>query len=306
MEINENINEEVKTLTTLSLEEAEEIASTKVLAKVEWDYKPHSFILVDKNINKGDWVVVQSPDLGEECLKILSILPINVVQSQKEGFMDIFSLENRLANKEEIEKRNNNIELGKEITSFVQQLVNDEGLEMKVILSSLSLDGGKVLIVYTADSRIDFRNMLKIIAYKFKLHIEFRQIGPRDRARIVGGIGICGLPLCCKAFITAFDTVSINVAKNQYLSLNIPKLSGQCGKLMCCLMYENETYNKLKPLYPSIGSKILLVGKEYEVTNINIISETITVTDGNSFETYSYLDYKKACEKNLSINNEDK
>lgn len=294
---NININEEPIALTRLNEEEAKKLVETKNLGKVEWDYKPHSFILVDKKIKKGDWVVVQSPDLGEECLKIVSILPISVAQAQKEGFKEIFSLENRLATDREKDIRNENIKLGKEITSFVQQLASDEGLEMKIILSALSLDGNKVLIVYTADNRIDFRNMLKIIAYRFRLHIEFRQIGPRDRARIVGGIGICGLPLCCKAFITAFDTVSINVAKNQYLSLNIPKLSGQCGKLMCCLMYENETYNELKALYPSLGSKIILAGKEYEVTNVNIISETITVTDGNSYETYSYLDYKKAYEK---------
>lgn len=288
-------------LTVLSPQEVQTLVATKNLAKVEWEYKPHTFIIVDKNIQKDDWVVVKSPDLMEECLKVKAILPLSEAKAQEKGFMESFPMAIRLAREEDIKAYEKNKLLAKDITKFVQNLSNQEGLEMKVILSALSLDAKKVLIIYTADNRVDFRAMLKIIAAKFRLHIEFRQIGPRDRARIVGGIGICGLPLCCKAFITVFDTVSINMAKNQLLALNIPKLSGQCGKLMCCLLYENEEYKKIRPLYPAVGSKVQINGKDYQVININILSETITVTDGDSYETYSYLDYKKIANQAIKI-----
>ena len=111
---------------------------------------------------------------------------------------------------------------------------------------SIGLDNSKIMIVFSSEERVDFRELLKVLSSKLKVRIELKQIAPRDRAQLVGGLGPCGLPLCCATFLGEFDGISLNRAKNQLLSINIPKLSGQCGKLMCCLKYEQEVYRKIQ------------------------------------------------------------
>ena len=117
-------------------------------------------------------------------------------------------------------------------------------LDMNLISCEYTLDKSKVLFSYLADDRVDFRELLKVLASKLHTRIELRQIGSRDKAKMIGGIGICGLPLCCSTFLNEFDGISINRAKNQMLAINIPKLSGQCGKLICCLKYEDDCYTE--------------------------------------------------------------
>lgn len=155
--------------------------------------------------------------------------------------------------------------------------INKLGLEMRPIDAEYSLDGSKLTIAYVADERVDFRDLLKVLASKFHCRIELRQVGSRDKAKMVGGIGICGLPLCCSTFFSTQESISINRAKNQMLSLNIPKLSGHCGKLICCLLYEDEAYTELKKEFPRIGDIFEKDGEEFKVSGINIISRVVKI-----------------------------
>ena len=159
------------------------------------------------------------------------------------------------------------------------------GLEMNPIDAEFALDGSKVTITYVAEERVDFRELLKVLAAKFRCRIELRQVGPRDKAKMVGGIGLCGLPLCCKRFSTDVESVSINRAKNQMLSLNIPKLSGHCGKLICCLLYEDDAYTDLKKDFPPLGTLYEREdGKIWKVTSYNVFSKHVKLTCESDYE----------------------
>ena len=162
--------------------------------------------------------------------------------------------------------------------------------------SYLDIEEPKVLITFSSDVRVDFRELVRILNGTFNMKIELRQIGPRDQARLVGGIGPCGLPLCCTSFITSFEgfSISINMAKNQLLAINIPKLSGQCRKLMCCLKFEDAIYSEIRPNYPKVGEKFTYLGKQYEVTGLNILSDTITTYNGDNYETFSKEEFERA------------
>lgn len=151
--------------------------------------------------------------------------------------------------------------------------INKIGLQMKLINAEYTLDQSKIIFSYLADERVDFRELLKMLAYELKCRIELRQVGPRDKAKIIGGIGVCGLQLCCNLFLNEFDGISINRAKNQMLAINIPKLSGQCGKLMCCLKFEDEQYEELKKQFPPIGSKVTYNNDSYNLSSFNVLSK---------------------------------
>lgn len=151
-------------------------------------------------------------------------------------------------------------------------------LDMHLIKGEYTLDKAKITFTYSADDRVDFREFLKVLAYRLRTRIDLRQIGPRDKAKIVGGIGLCGLELCCSKFLNEFDGVSINRAKNQMLAINIPKLSGQCGKLICCLKYEDDTYTKEKEAFPNINETLVIDDKTFVVNSYNIISKKINLS----------------------------
>ena len=150
-------------------------------------------------------------------------------------------------------------------------------LDMNLISCEYTLDKSKVLFSYLADDRVDFRELLKVLASKLHTRIELRQIGSRDKAKMIGGLGVCGLPLCCSTFLNEFDGISINRAKNQMLAINIPKLSGHCGKLICCLKYEDDVYSEERKNFPELGSKLWIDKVEYTVTSVNIISKVVKI-----------------------------
>ena len=149
-----------------------------------------------------------------------------------------------------------------------------------------------ITIAYVADDRVDFRDLLKVLAARFHCRIELRQVGSRDKAKMVGGIGICGLPLCCSTFLTSMEGISINRAKNQMLSLNIPKLSGHCGKLICCLLYEDDAYTELKKGFPHIGELYSKNGLTYKVTGINVLSRAVKLEYEDGVEFVDLKDLK--------------
>jgi cell fate regulator YaaT (PSP1 superfamily) len=184
----------------------------------------------------------------------------------------------RLATQEDdaIERRNKE----KEKDAFVICLekIAKHGLEMKLIDSEYTFDNNKVLFYFTADGRIDFRELVKDLASVFKTRIELRQIGVRDETKIVGGIGICGRALCCNVHLTEFSPVSIKMAKEQNLSLNPTKISGVCGRLMCCLKNEEEAYEELNSRLPSVGDNVFTVDNlKGEVQSVSVLKQLVKV-----------------------------
>jgi cell fate regulator YaaT (PSP1 superfamily) len=183
---------------------------------------------------------------------------------------------------------NKNIELGSEAKKIAQDSADKLGLDMKVVSAEYTLDASKVTIYYLSESRVDFRELLKVLAASLKCHLDLRQIGTRDKAKLIGGIGICGLKLCCSSFLNEFDGISITMAKNQMLALNIPKLSGHCGKLICCLKYENDTYSDLQKDLPRIGSHVRYEGGIYKITSMNVITKMIRIENKENIQVLPY------------------
>ena len=174
-----------------------------------------------------------------------------------------------------------------------QSEVKKLNLDMNLISCEYTLDKSKVLFSYLADDRVDFRELLKVLASKLHTRIELRQIGSRDKAKMIGGLGVCGLPLCCSTFLNEFDGISINRAKNQMLAINIPKLSGQCGKLICCLKYEDDAYTEERKAFPELGSRFFIDKIEYTVTSINILSKVVKVENEDDIKFLPLEDFIK-------------
>ena len=191
---------------------------------------------------------------------------------------------------EEIECRNKEKE--KEAYKICLEKIKKHELDMKLIDTEYTFDNNKVLFYFTADGRIDFRDLVKDLASVFKTRIELRQIGVRDETKIVGGIGICGRPLCCASYLSEFIPVSIKMAKEQNLSLNPTKISGVCGRLMCCLKYEEETYEELNGRLPNIGDYVTtddgLKGEVHSVSILRQLVKVIVTVNGDEKEIREY------------------
>ena len=180
------------------------------------------------------------------------------------------------------------------------------GLDMNFISCEYTLDKTKVIFSYVADERVDFRELLKVLASQLHTRIELRQIGSRDKAKMIGGIGICGLPLCCSTFLNEFDGISINRAKNQMLAINIPKLSGHCGKLICCLKYEDDVYSEARKEFPDLGTKVWIDKVEYTVTSVNIISHVVKIENSEDIKFISLTDLRRQAHWRKAKNDEQK
>lgn len=158
-----------------------------------------------------------------------------------------------------------------------QQKIAEHGLDMQLVNAEVAFDGSKILFYFTADERVDFRELVKNLASVFRTRIELRQIGVRDKARMVGGLGICGRPFCCASFLDDFQPVSIKMAKTQNLSLNPTKISGTCGRLMCCLKYEQEAYEDALKRLPKNDSFVQTPDGPGNVSDVNVLKETVKV-----------------------------
>ena len=184
----------------------------------------------------------------------------------------------RIATQDDIRKEEKNREKEKEAFGICLEKIRKHGLEMKLIDAEYTFDNNKVLFYFTADGRIDFRELVKDLASVFRTRIELRQIGVRDETKIRGGIGICGRPLCCNTYLSEFAPVSINMAKEQNLSLNPSKISGVCGRLMCCLTNEEETYEELNSRLPSNGDHVTTPeGLRGDVQSVNVLRQQVKV-----------------------------
>jgi len=189
----------------------------------------------------------------------------------------------RLATEQDLLEYQENKKQEPEILEKTAELVRKHNLEMKLLNCEYTLDKSRLIIYFTADGRVDFRDLVKDLANTFHIRIELRQVGARDGAKVLGGIGPCGMLTCCTTFLGDFQPVTIKMAKNQNLSLNPGNISGLCGKLMCCIRYEDENYKEYRKTMPKVGATVETVDGEAEVTNVNYISQVVTVRfkDGN-------------------------
>ncbi len=180
----------------------------------------------------------------------------------------------------EAEERNNKNAVG--ALAKCKEAVEKHQLDMHLVHCEYTLDATKVIFMYTSEERVDFRELLKDLASIFRCRIELRQIGPRDKSKLIGGFGNCGLPLCCSTFLGEFDGVSINMAKNQMLAINIDKISGACGRLMCCLKYEDALYTEEKKRFPKVGARVKYENKTYKVIGINILNDQVKIENNTN------------------------
>jgi len=183
----------------------------------------------------------------------------------------------RKAAAEDLEQFQKNQQLERDAFQFCLQKIKERDLNMKLVRTEVLLDRSKVLFYFTAEKRIDFRELVRDLAAEFKMRIEMRQIGVRDEAKMICGIGSCGRELCCAKFMNRFELVSVKMAKEQNLALNPTKISGICGRLMCCLAYEFPTYVELKKDLPKVGKHIMTRDGKGKVIRQNVLGQTVTV-----------------------------
>ena len=183
----------------------------------------------------------------------------------------------RIANKNDYKKHMNNLRDADKAVVKCNDLVGQYGLEMKIIDASYTFDREQLIFRFVSDNRVDFRQLAKDLGSIFKTRIELRQVGIRDKAKEIGGFGPCGRKLCCNNFLTEFDSVSINMAKNQNLSLNPTKINGVCGRLLCCLKYENDNYTEYKKGLPDVGHRVKTEKGEGKVISVDVFKRTYKV-----------------------------
>lgn len=224
-------------------------------------------------IKTGDHVIVETArgiEYGKVVLAPREVSDDSVVHPLKEVL--------RVATKDDDEREAQNRSKERDAFKICQKKIREHGLEMKLIDAEYTFDNNKVLFYFTADGRIDFRQLVKDLASIFKTRIELRQIGVRDETKILGGIGICGRCLCCHTYLSEFVPVSIKMAKEQNLSLNQTKISGVCGRLMCCLKNEQETYEELNKRLPGIGDMVTTPdGLQGSVQSVNVLRQRVKV-----------------------------
>ena len=235
--------------------------------------KIYYFDPADRQIKIGDHVIVETArgiEYGYVVLGNREVDETKVIPPLKPVI--------RMATDEDRAIEAKNKEKEKEAFKICQEKIKKHNLEMKLIDAEYTFDNNKVLFYFTADGRIDFRELVKDLAAVFRTRIELRQIGVRDETKIMGGIGICGRALCCNTYLSEFAPVSIKMAKEQNLSLNPTKISGVCGRLMCCLKNEEETYEYLNSRLPGIGDRVMTVdGLKGEVSSVNVLRQMVKV-----------------------------
>ena len=224
------------------------------------------------DLHEGDYVIVDT-SRGTECGEVAKG-PHDVPDSTVKKPLKPVT---RVADGVDVRRMEKNRADEKRAFQVCEERIAKHGLDMKLVDVEYTLDRGKILFYFTADGRIDFRELVKDLAGVFKMRIELRQIGVRDEAKMLGGLGSCGRPICCGTFLGDFQPVSIKMAKEQGLSLNPAKISGSCGRLMCCLVYEQPAYEYLNKVTPGVGSVVKTPEGNGTVVETNVISGTLRV-----------------------------
>ena len=248
--------------------------------------KKYYFDPLEFSLNPGDFVVVETVrgiELGEVIEPIKSVEEEELIASLKPVL--------RVATEKDLEQEKRNNEENTHIMKICKQFVINHNLDMKLLGTEYTLDKSKLIIYFTAEGRIDFRDLVKDLANEFRVRIELRQVGARDGAKFLGGIGPCGYLLCCNTFLGEFETVSIKMAKNQNLSLNPTNISGLCGKLLCCIRYEDDTYYEFRQKMPKMMSKVKTPDGIGKVIASNIIDLSVKVLFEDSMIKHYNVDH---------------
>ena len=250
----------------------EEFMTEVISVKFKVDGRAYFFDPAGVNAKVGDLVVVETSK-GIECAtvseEVKSVDDDKIVKPLKKVL--------RLADAIDKKKVKENRKKAAEAFKLCEKKVIERGLDMKLVDAEYAFDGTKILFYFTSDGRVDFRELVKDLAAALHTRIELRQIGVRDEAKMLGGIGICGQPYCCKQFLNDFEAVSIKMAKEQGLSLNPTKVSGSCGRLMCCLKYEQDAYDHLSSFTPKVGAIVKTRDGKATVIDSNLISGNLIV-----------------------------
>ena len=234
--------------------------------------KSYFFSPEGKTVKIGDKVIVETQNGNE-----LGIIAEANHQVNDEDLVSPLKKVLRFATEKDLKRAEENKRKAADALKICEELVLQHKLDMKLVEVEYSFDGGKIVFFFTSDGRVDFRELVKDLAARFHTRIELRQIGVRDEAKLLGGLGICGQPYCCKRFLNDFQPVSIKMAKEQGLSLNPTKISGSCGRLMCCLKYEEDAYSHLASLTPRVGSTVKTPNGLATVTDANLITGNLFV-----------------------------
>ncbi|MFW5888788.1 MAG: PSP1 domain-containing protein [Bacillota bacterium] len=250
---------------------------------IQFNYlgKKYYFEANNLNLKQNDYVVVETVrglELGEVISDIIEISDDEIVSPLKPVL--------RLATTEDIQKFKDNMAEQPLVMEKTEQLVKEHNLDMKLLNSEYTLDKSKLIIYFTSEGRVDFRELVKDLANEFHVRIELRQVGARDGAKVIGGIGPCGLQTCCTTFLREFEPVTIKMAKTQNLSLNPANISGLCGKLLCCIRYENENYKNFKAETPNVDSLVYTKDGKGKVIKINYAEQSVTVKFDDETKTY--------------------
>lgn len=272
-------------------EHKEHVVHEETVEKVVYPYvayvsfkdskKVYSFGCFENEYKAGEYVVVETVrglELGKIVKDSETFIPNGMEMKPVV----------RKATDDDLEQVKNNEVKSRKAMMICEECIRNLNLDMHLIEAEYTLDGSKVIFVYVADERVDFRELLKDLASIFKCRIELRQIGPRNKAKIIGGLGMCGRETCCSRFLNDFDVVSINMAKNQLLALNIQKLSGQCGKLMCCLKYEDAQYKVMREGLPKMNSQIVYKGNKYRITSMNVLLKQVRIENKEDVQWLSF------------------
>ena len=234
--------------------------------------KIYYFSPADLKIGKGNYVIVETArgiEFGECVVGIKEIKEEEIVSPLKNVI--------RIADEKDINKHKENKDKEEKALDICLKKIQEHKLDMKLIDVEYTFDNNKVIFYFTADGRVDFRELVKDLATIFKTRIELRQIGVRDEAKMIGGLGPCGRPMCCSTFLGDFASVSIKMAKEQNLSLNPTKISGICGRLMCCLNYEQSTYEDIRKRLPKVGAIVKTENGTGPVVGNSIVKELVKV-----------------------------
>jgi len=237
-----------------------------ISVRFETTNKIYTFSTTDQSIKDNDAVVVETLRGIEYAMVVSDPFDKPNVDMEIKPIVRKATIEDK--NQFETNKKD-----AIEAKNTCQEESDKLNLQMNIISAEYTLDRQKITFIYLADDRVDFRELLKVLASIFHCRIDLRQVGTRDKAKMVSGIGVCGRELCCAKFMGDFDRISINMAKNQLLALNIQKLSGQCGNLMCCLRFEDEAYKDIRKELPKLNSQVEYEGETYRITSMNVIAK---------------------------------
>ena len=223
------------------------------------------------NLSVGNQVIVET-EKGLQYGEVVSIID----EENKNNNLEYKNVI-RIASSSDIKKHNSNLKDAARAINKCNKLIEQYGLDMKIIDASYTFDREQLIFRFVSDSRVDFRQLAKDLGATFKTRIELRQVGIRDKAKEIGGFGPCGRKLCCNNFLTEFDSVSINMAKNQNLSLNPTKINGVCGRLLCCLKYENDNYTGYKKGMPDVGQRVKTDKGDGKVISVDVFKRSYKV-----------------------------